>query len=579
MKTMRVSSLYSFLFFTALFLFLKESSFADFPPVLVTTSGTLTVYPGVQVSGSNGIYCKYVMSDGVLILTGTNGGSTAWGATESAALTTPSGTGAWNGSTSANVPGRTFKTPQVLVYYAGVGTPVALQGLDGAQHQPQGTGTVNGKFAVAYGVDGTLGDGYIFRFGNDDSLPVYRYQSGSSGLLSLDASNGWPPSNVYVFPAQVLVHGNTLSLSNFTEGFNNGYWGKASYAGTTSGGADTSGQLNIFITPDGTSGEIYGALDGDDGVFIEWDSSLQAFPSEPVSSVPQGTPAYGPPQMEWTGGLLPFQYSDVNGSDVYGDDSGRVATIDSGDNVTVTDSYTTWTGSYDPNAQVFNSNDGSQPDIAAVSADGMTILSPAILTVYTTGWVPPPMYFLSSSMAAAYSLYRPDGKAAFAFIAPAGWTSMMFAFDAPDVGANWNGAADQYDYYPRIYSTSSRSVIDATNGWPAPDVTMPNIPVGLNLWVNGSNFNGSSVGSFQSDGNFFFLMQWSLQGANGSLYCDSLSSGQTSAFGTVDGHDFNVSDLTPLLTGGVAGHISPSITRSEPARSRSAGAEQCSAPQ
>ncbi len=97
--------------FAAMLLAVNAACLAAFPDVLVIDG---TAYPGTQVSGNTGAH-KYVASTGVLVLYNATGGDTAWGATENAALNTPSAVGTWDGGLSVGLAGPCAGAPALYV--------------------------------------------------------------------------------------------------------------------------------------------------------------------------------------------------------------------------------------------------------------------------------------------------------------------------------------------------------------------------------------------------------------------------------------------------------------------------------
>ncbi len=468
-----------------LLLVANAACFAAFPPVLVIDG---TAYPGAQVSGNSGAW-KYVTGNGVLILYGATGGDTAWGATENAALTSPSATSTWDGGLNVWLTGHTLIVPQVLVTYPGSVTPAALQGYDGNQHQAAGSGTINGKFVVAYN-DG-LPDGYIFNFG--DGLPIYRYQYGPNPV-SIDKSNGWPPPNVFIFPSQITVGGQTLTVTSYTNGLDNGYWANAYYEGN-----NVFGHLSAYVAPDGSGGQLYGNVNGSD-VSASWDSGTHTFVASPslgigfdsLSNAPVtavGSPQHGPPQVELDGTLVPFAFNDASGSDVYwNQSSGAWVLVGSNDSVTTSNGYSC---SYDPGSNMFSVYFsgwlGSSGNLAAVSADGTTFLGTADgikgynispgMADYCIGYGQG--YFVNNP---SYYFTQPSGNRAEYFVASQCGVSGVFVFQG------WwytdSGFSPSYLY------TGGIKVIDAANGWPAGDVpSLPTLP--YQIYLNGYEFDDS----------------------------------------------------------------------------------------
>ncbi len=469
-------------FVAAIFLAVNASLFAAFPPVLVIDG---TAYPGAQVTGNSGAY-KYVAGNGVLILYGATGGDTAWGATENAALTSPTVTSTWDGGMNVTLTGHAIIVPEVLVYYQTTVVPAALLGYDGAQHQAAGTGTASGKFVVAY--NNGLADGYIFNFG--DGLPIYRYQY-TTRIMSIDTTSGWPPPNVFIFPSQITVSGQTLTVTSYTNGMDNGYWANAYYQGD-----NIYGQLHAYIAPNGNSGQLYGNVNGSD-VSTTWDSTTHTFVASTGLGVdfgsPSNTPAVGsphsghPPQVELDGILVPFAFNDVNGSDVYWNQwPGQWIIIDSSNNVTTSDGSS---GAYDSGSQMFLCGG----NLAAISADGKTFLgtTPGIKVYNLSSQI---QINLGSDQPQWFT--QPDGGIAKYFPNP---PTGVFSF-----GSGWDlngwGWANWWEWTassPNFFYSGGIKVIQ---GWGAGEVPpLPDISSGVQFYINGQQFNcgwgyGSSLG-------------------------------------------------------------------------------------
>jgi len=470
-------------FTAAIFVVLSARCFAAFPPVLVIGG---TAYPGAQGTDSNShAYSAYTTSNSVLVLYCATGGAVNVGPDLNTALTNPTATGTWDGGMNVSVTGITFAVPQVLVYYPSQITPATMQGYDGVQHQPVGSGTVNGdgEFVVAYS---GLTDGYIFDFGSGQ--PIYRYQA-AANPVTLDTTNGWPPPNVFIFPSQITSGGETLSVTSYTNGLSNGYWANAYYA--TTDGSEIYGELHAYISiPTGyghtfhpSSGQLYGYVNGS-SVSANWDATTKCFVASPglgvsftapSSSPVMGSVQSGPPQVEYNGTLLPFAFNDVNGSDFYWNTTnGTWITINSSDAVTASDgtSYT-----YIHATEMFSGS----ANLAAVSADGTTFLGNdgsggvQVINAYSLyGWID----YLSGVagdpevVAAQYNFTLPSGRYAEYFV-----TSQCPSFPQPFT----LGTLGNYDYgtsTPIFAPPGSGQIktIDVSSGWPAglPSVPLPN---------------------------------------------------------------------------------------------------------
>jgi len=426
-------------------------------------------YRGIPVSGTTAINAQeYVTPRGVLLLYGANGGNTSWGANLKSAIHTPSNTGRWDGSMNISLSGSTHTVvvPQVLVYYSGTTPAATMQGYDGQYIEPLCNSAIGASYVQAY-KNGNLTDGYIFNLG--DGLPCYRYQFGP-GPLVINTQSGWPPSDVVTFPQSIKANGQSMNSTAFVDGINNGYWCDA-YYGTQTG--NNSVDIHVYISSDSSTGDIWGNV-GTLSFSNDLTPSQTTFTSQPAlgidTAAPQGTPQYGPPQVDWDGLLLPFLYETANGGDVYYDPATTSTVIvTSDDTVTAHQPYQTLTGYYDPNAQVISDGNGCPlQGLVGVSADGATMLgfpdSYNYLTIKTTGWDPGYLCTIDGFTCAwTYALYLPDGTASYVYFPEDTFANTIFPLNDPFT-ISGAGGGTQYLYPGGIM------VLDFTSSTPPSNV-------------------------------------------------------------------------------------------------------------
>lgn len=483
---------------TAILLFLGASAFAAFPPALVING---TACSGVQITGSNWAYSP---PNCVFVLSGSNGGPVSSGTSVADALAALT-TGTWGAPSTVNLSDNTIVVPQVLVYSGSSVT--SLQGYDGLSHSAVGTGTsTDGSALVAFGDPGadSLPDGYIFSIGCSDgpSSPIYRYQSGSAPVCISKTPSGWPPAFVSIFPQTVSVSGTTLTCvsgTSVTEGFANGYWSNMYYSGTS----NAYGELHLYISVSGTTGDLWGNIDGMN-VSASWDpSTAMSTPLLAPFAAPSASPNYGPPNIEWNGVLMSFKYSDANGSDVYCDSTNsKWAVVNSSYSVIASDSYTTISGSYNPNPDFYSGdpNAGTDEgfpnmgDFAGVTSDGTGFVGlPPGVTIITTGSSPTGNFNLFCGGTTISKSIHMSGNGNCGGPIAVQYGSQIYLVSVYNNGTTGN-------YYLYDYT------INATNGWPAGDVSVPDFP--SQVYFNGELLTAGSAPGIEGGGAFLWSGQY-----------------------------------------------------------------------